>query len=162
MRPRLVAAKRPSGGKRATAYPVARRLPPHPDRAARDARQHDEQHDMSGGRPGRVALVTGATGGLGPAVVRAFLEDGAAVVGTFRDAAAGERARRELGAGDERVVFERADLTDRGVVERLVEGTLARWGRLDYLINVAGGWAGGRPMWETEDDEREGMASANR
>lgn len=82
-------------------------------------------------------------------MVRALLEDGAAVVGTFRDPAAEERARRELGAGDERVALERVDLTERGEVERMVAGTIAQWGRLDYLINVAGAWAGGRPLWET-------------
>ena len=90
-----------------------------------------------------------------------MLDDGVAVVATYRDSAGAERARRDLGASDERVVFERADLTDRDAVERLVAATVARWGRLDYLVNVAGAWAGGRPVWETGDDELERMLSAN-
>ena len=109
----------------------------------------------------RVAVVTGVTGGLGPAVLRAFLDSGAVVVGTYRDSQAAKETRGQIGDADDGLALERVELTDRAEVERLVTTVVDRWDRLDYLINVAGGWAGGKPVWETQDDELERMLSVN-
>jgi NAD(P)-dependent dehydrogenase (short-subunit alcohol dehydrogenase family) len=99
----------------------------------------------------RVALVTGGTGALGQAVTRAFLEAGARVVATYVSAAEAARVRDELGDAAGRLRLEQTDVTDSAAVAALVGRTTSRWGRVDYLLNLVGGFAGGQPLWETDD-----------
>lgn len=94
----------------------------------------------------RAAVVTGATGNLGPAVTRALLTQGAHVALAVRDAAKGESVRLSLGelAGtkeDPRVMVVEADLADRASMDALVDRVMRAWGRLDILANLAGGFA---------------------
>jgi 3-oxoacyl-[acyl-carrier protein] reductase len=88
----------------------------------------------------RSAVVTGATGNLGPAVVRAYLDQGAHVAVAVRDEAKGEALKSELGT-DARLMVVVADPGDRQAMERLVEHVLRAWGRLDILANLVGGYA---------------------
>jgi NAD(P)-dependent dehydrogenase (short-subunit alcohol dehydrogenase family) len=99
----------------------------------------------------RVALVTGGTGALGQAVTRAFLDAGSRVVATYVEDAEAGRVREALGDAAGRLLLERTDVTDGDAVADLVRRTTARWGRLDHLINLVGGFAGGQPLWETDD-----------
>lgn len=78
---------------------------------------------------GRVAFVTGATGGIGQAVVRMMLDAGAQV------AASGRRA---VPFDDPRVLPLTLDVTDEPTVEAAIESCVTRFGRLDYLIHMAG------------------------
>jgi 3-oxoacyl-[acyl-carrier protein] reductase len=78
----------------------------------------------------RVVLITGAAGGLGTALVEAFHADGWCVV-------AGQH-RKAVEMESERVLALPLDVTDAGSVASAVEQGLARWGRLDVLINNAG------------------------
>jgi 3-oxoacyl-[acyl-carrier protein] reductase len=80
---------------------------------------------------GKIALVTGAGGGIGSAIVRALAEAGAQVLAFDRDAAAIEK----LGKDCEPVI---ADLADTAGVNAAVQGVLARHGRIDVLVNNAG------------------------
>jgi len=91
----------------------------------------------------RVVLITGANGGLGRAVTEAFLEAGATVAGVGRGNAPPSGASRFIGLT--------ADLTDPGEAARAVEGALSQAGRLDALIHLAGGFAGGQPVSGTDD-----------
>jgi len=88
----------------------------------------------------RVVVVTGATGHIGPAVTRAYLEQGAHVAVAVRDATKGTALKDEVG-GDERLMVAAADPSDRQAMERLVERVLRGWGRLDVLANLVGGYA---------------------
>jgi len=109
----------------------------------------------------RCVVVTGATGNLGHAVVRAYLEAGAHVAIPVRDAVKGAALRDELGAlagtaDDPTVLIAEAELADRGSMEAFVERVLRAWGRLDVLANLAGGFGTGpaddlariRALWE--------------
>lgn len=80
---------------------------------------------------GSVVLVTGASGGIGHGICRAFLEAGAAVVGQHRTTPIAI-------AATERFAPAEVDITDEAAPAQLVETTLSRFGRLDALINNAG------------------------
>lgn len=81
---------------------------------------------------GRVAIVTGGNSHLGKEIARAFADAGASVVIAARDAERGEAAARELG-----VMYVQTDLAEDASIEACVDATLARFGRLDFLVNNA-------------------------
>jgi 3-oxoacyl-[acyl-carrier protein] reductase len=83
---------------------------------------------------GRVALITGASRGLGRAAAARLLERGATVAVNVRDLARAEATVRELGGSSFAVP---GDLEREGVAESLVERTVAQFGRLDILVNNA-------------------------
>lgn len=84
--------------------------------------------------------MTGATGGLGSAMSRRLLAEGAKVALLARGE---ERARALLraltGEGFADVAIVRADVVDRAALEAARDAVLARWGRVDVLVNAAGG-----------------------
>jgi NAD(P)-dependent dehydrogenase (short-subunit alcohol dehydrogenase family) len=100
---------------------------------------------------GRSVVVTGGAGGLGRAVVGAFLEAGARVAVPFRKAGELERLRGELRLGEEAPLSGALlDLTDEGAVLGWFESVAEDRGGLDVLVNAAGGFEGGAPAHETE------------
>jgi len=86
---------------------------------------------------GRVAIVTGASGGIGKAIARALLGNGAIVVNADRDEEGGERTVQEL-AGLGKISFRKADVSSRESVRVLVDGVLKDYGKIDILVNNAG------------------------
>ena len=108
------------------------------------------------------AVITGATGNLGAAVVRAYLTRGTHVAAAVRDVAKGEALKAALGdlagsSDDPRLLVIEADPSDAGSMESLVERVLRAWGRLDILNNLAGLFKSGsaldadlmRELWES-------------
>jgi NAD(P)-dependent dehydrogenase (short-subunit alcohol dehydrogenase family) len=92
---------------------------------------------------GQVAIVTGGGTGIGKGIAKALAQEGASVVLASRDRATLEASAsdiRALGAAAEVVP---TDVTDEGQVEALFQATLARFGRLDVLINNSGVFDGG-------------------
>jgi NAD(P)-dependent dehydrogenase (short-subunit alcohol dehydrogenase family) len=91
------------------------------------------------GRPldGRVALVAGASKGIGAATAEAFADAGAAVVRAARDAAALEKVAEQIRDRGGRATAVRTDVSDAGSVRHLVEATLDSYGRLDAAFNNA-------------------------
>jgi NADP-dependent 3-hydroxy acid dehydrogenase YdfG len=88
---------------------------------------------------GQSALVTGGSRGLGLMLGRELIASGVSALAICgRDEAALERARQDLTKSGARVLAIRADVTDQGQVENLVETVAAQFGRLDILINNAG------------------------
>jgi NAD(P)-dependent dehydrogenase (short-subunit alcohol dehydrogenase family) len=86
---------------------------------------------------GKVAVVTGGTRGIGLAVVRAYLDEGASVVFCGTNEAGVAKARAALG-GDARCDGVVADLTDLAQGDRLLERAKTRFGGIDILVNNAG------------------------
>ncbi len=84
---------------------------------------------------GKTALVTGATGGLGEGIARAFHKAGATVAVSGRRVELLEKLAAELG---ERVHVVPCDLADRAKVAKLIDEAVAKMGRLDILVNNAG------------------------
>jgi 3-oxoacyl-[acyl-carrier protein] reductase len=83
----------------------------------------------------RTALVTGATGGIGGAIARAFHKQGASVAVSGRQTEKLEKLAAELGT---RVHVLPCDLGDKAAVAGLVDAAIAKLGRLDVLVNNAG------------------------
>jgi NAD(P)-dependent dehydrogenase (short-subunit alcohol dehydrogenase family) len=110
---------------------------------------------------GRLALVAGGTGGLGRAVSLGFLAEGAEVVVTYRREEEIDRLRSSAGKNLPRLHGHRVDVADETAVRELVEGILARHGRLDALVNAVGGYAGGTTLWELETKVLEQMLTLN-
>lgn len=89
---------------------------------------------------GRVALVTGGSRGLGKAMARIYAEHGASVMICSRNAVELEAAASEIGNGlNARVEWMTADLAKRDGAQHVAEEALARLGRVDVLVNNAGG-----------------------
>jgi NAD(P)-dependent dehydrogenase (short-subunit alcohol dehydrogenase family) len=87
---------------------------------------------------GQVVLITGGSRGLGLAMAREFAREGCRLMLCARDAAELDRAAADLGSrGAEAHTFV-CDVGDRSAVARLVEETVAHFGRLDILVNNAG------------------------
>ena len=90
---------------------------------------------MAGRLDGTVALVTGASSGIGEATARALAAQGAAVAVVARRK---DRLDRLAQSVDGRVLAIEADITDRAQAQAAVERTVAELGRLDTLVNNAG------------------------
>ncbi|MDQ3702300.1 MAG: SDR family oxidoreductase [Chloroflexota bacterium] len=86
---------------------------------------------------GKVALVTGGGGGIGEATARLFWEEGARVAVVDNDAGAAQAAAESIDRSGERVLAIGADLAREPEAERAVRETVAHFGRLDVLANVA-------------------------
>jgi NAD(P)-dependent dehydrogenase (short-subunit alcohol dehydrogenase family) len=98
----------------------------------------------------RVAVVTGGSRGIGAGIVRAFLGAGARVAFNGRNPQTGRELVDELGTPDS-LWYCQGSVTETQDVRRLVDGTVARFGKLDILVNNAGGSAALGPIVEIEE-----------
>lgn len=103
---------------------------------------------------GKVALVTGAKGGLGSFVTEAFLSAGATVVGVSRSIQANDFASAGFTAMP-------AELSSGDAARKVAADTIAQFGRLDILVHVMGGFAGGKSVADTDDATFEKMIDLN-
>jgi NAD(P)-dependent dehydrogenase (short-subunit alcohol dehydrogenase family) len=88
---------------------------------------------------GKVVLITGGSKGIGEGCVRVFVEAGSSVVFCARNEAAGQALAADVTArGPGTAVFMKCDVSRVEEVERLVDATVERLGRLDCLVNNAG------------------------
>jgi NAD(P)-dependent dehydrogenase (short-subunit alcohol dehydrogenase family) len=85
----------------------------------------------------KVVLVTGGSGGIGKVTAARFLAEGASVALVDIDQASLDATRDALGSG-ERVLAIQADVSDEADVERYVQSTIDRFGRIDVFFNNAG------------------------
>jgi 3(or 17)beta-hydroxysteroid dehydrogenase len=110
---------------------------------------------MSGRLAGKIAIITGASKGLGEADARVFVREGARVILTDVDRENGEKLAAELG---EMAEFHYHDVRHEAEWEALIGAVVARYGRLDVLVNNAGVVKIGNIETQTEADYRLIMA----
>ncbi len=103
---------------------------------------------------GQAVIVTGAGGGLGAFVTRAFLAAGAAVAGISRSIAPSAFDHPNFYA-------QPGDLISAEGARAAVESAILHLGRVDVLAHVAGGFSGGEPVWETADAVWDHMMNLN-
>jgi NAD(P)-dependent dehydrogenase (short-subunit alcohol dehydrogenase family) len=103
---------------------------------------------------GKIALVTGAKGGLGTFVTESFLAAGAKAIGVSRSIQAADFSHPEF-------VAMPAELSRGDAARKLAEDVVTRFGRIDALVHVMGGFAGGSRVDETDDVTLEKMLDLN-
>jgi NAD(P)-dependent dehydrogenase (short-subunit alcohol dehydrogenase family) len=101
----------------------------------------------------KVVLIAGGTGGLGKAVSRAFLEEDARVIVTYRNPA--EFVASSLPEGHA------VDVTDESATGSLIDSIVAKYGRLDVMVNAVGAYAGGVKLWEMDTKVFDRMLALN-
>jgi 2-deoxy-D-gluconate 3-dehydrogenase len=101
---------------------------------------------------GRVAIVTGGNGGIGLGMARGLIEAGASVVVAARNKEKSAKAAAALG---ERAIAIEVDVANEASVKALVEQTVAKFGRIDILINNAGIAIRKQPETYTLDEWRQ-------
>ncbi|RZS85712.1 SDR family NAD(P)-dependent oxidoreductase [Pigmentiphaga kullae] len=110
----------------------------------------------------KVAVITGPAKGMGRAITLAFAREGCALVLAGRDVAAIEPVAAEARALGVRVRVVRCDLTDAGQTEALGREAEELFGRVDILVNVAGGSGPiGKTGWETTAEEFDDIVGLN-
>ena len=102
----------------------------------------------------QVVLITGATGGLGVAVTQAFLDAGATVAGV-------SRSIQDSAFASPRFHAIPAELSSGEAARAVVDETILRLGRVDTLVHLVGGFAGGASVAETSDATFDRMLDLN-
>ena len=102
----------------------------------------------------RVVIITGAKGGLGTFVTNAFLDAGAQVIGVSRSISSADFPREEFTAMP-------AELTDAASARKLADAVVAKTGRIDALVHLVGGFAGGQSVSDSDDATFDRMINLN-
>jgi NAD(P)-dependent dehydrogenase (short-subunit alcohol dehydrogenase family) len=97
---------------------------------------------------GRVFAIAGVGGGLGPLVAAQLAAAGATLAGSDREQALVDEVGSELGLPAERWDGRAVDLLDEGAARDWCAALLERFGRVDGLLHLVGGWRGGSPLHE--------------
>ena len=96
----------------------------------------------------RVIAIAGVGGGLGPLVARRLFEAGATIAGTGRDQEALDALAADLSLSPERWDGRAVDLLDEDAARAWCAALVERFGRVDGLVHLVGGWRGGQPLQE--------------
>jgi NAD(P)-dependent dehydrogenase (short-subunit alcohol dehydrogenase family) len=110
---------------------------------------------------GKIVVVAGGTGGLGRALSLGFLEEGARAIVTYRKQEEFIGLKNAANAHAGRLEGQVVDVTDEDAVARMIDEVIRQHGRLDALVNAAGGYAGGVNLWEAESKVLEQMLALN-
>jgi NAD(P)-dependent dehydrogenase (short-subunit alcohol dehydrogenase family) len=106
----------------------------------------------------KIVLVTGGTGALGRAITAAFIASDAKVVSSYVIDREIEQLKKESKAVVEVI---KTDVTKEEEVEKLVLSVISKYGRIDVLVNVVGGYLGGKSVSELDEKEWDLMMTMN-
>jgi 3-oxoacyl-[acyl-carrier protein] reductase len=112
---------------------------------------------------GKVAIVTGGGSGFGEGIAKRFAEEGAKIIVNDIDDAGGKRVAGEIekAQGQGSAGYVRADVAKDGEVRALVEACLARFGRLDIMVNNAGVSHRNMPMLDVPEEMVDKILAVN-
>lgn len=106
---------------------------------------------------GRVIVITGATGALGNKTAQAFTQRGHSLALLDNDQNKLDALVRDLNLPDDRLFASVVDLRNEQAVRDSAEAVAAKFGRVNALIHLVGGWTGGKTLPETSADDLNAM-----
>jgi NAD(P)-dependent dehydrogenase (short-subunit alcohol dehydrogenase family) len=109
----------------------------------------------------KIALITGASAGIGREIARAFAEKGAKVVVNGRNREAVEAVVTEINGTGGTALAAPADVSKKEEVQQLVQKATEAFGRIDVLVNNAGGSSGSRTVEGLDEDDWDRVISNN-
>jgi NAD(P)-dependent dehydrogenase (short-subunit alcohol dehydrogenase family) len=109
----------------------------------------------------RVLAITGATGGLGTALVRRLAASDYLIAATYLVPEEARAFEEAVMLDEDRLFLSRVDSTNTEEVESFMRGTAERFGGIDALCCLAGKWAGGRDVVDTDDVRFDRMIDSN-
>src|SRR5215208_6729134 len=104
---------------------------------------------------GRVIAIAGAAGGLGPTVARRLADDGAIIAATDRHQERLDELASELGLPEDRYDGQVVDLLSEDAAREWCQALVERFGQVDALLHLVGGWKGGDPIASTPLEDYE-------
>jgi NAD(P)-dependent dehydrogenase (short-subunit alcohol dehydrogenase family) len=110
---------------------------------------------------GKIAFVTGGTGALGRVVSEAFYTEGASLAITRLHDKENVEPLKALGADPARVMFIKADVTNEDQVKSAFKVATAKFGTIDFLVNIAGGYMGKTPITQLQLKDWDFMMNLN-
>lgn len=111
--------------------------------------------------PESVAVLTGGTGGLGREVAARLAGRGFRLAVTYLVPEEANEVEEKLQLPEDRLLLKRVDTTDGAAVETFMDDVAARFGGINVLACLVGGWAGGRDVEETDDVRFDRMIDLN-
>jgi len=115
---------------------------------------------MSGRLAGKVAIITGGSRGIGEAISRQFVQEGATVIIVGMNSERGNRVAEDLQQSGGKVSFYQADVSQKTAVDAMVSHTVAEHGTVDILVNNAGVHEKA-PFWEESTELWDRMYRVN-
>jgi NAD(P)-dependent dehydrogenase (short-subunit alcohol dehydrogenase family) len=116
---------------------------------------------ITGRLSGAVAIVTGASAGIGEAIAKTFAREGARVAVVSRSAVETARVGAEIEAAGGAAIVLQADVTRTADVTAMVNAVIGRCGAVDILVNAVGGWHHLAPLPDVSDEEWDGIIALN-
>jgi 3-oxoacyl-[acyl-carrier protein] reductase len=110
---------------------------------------------------GQVAIVTGGAAGIGEAVVRRFAEEGVRIALVDKDPDNGNSVVENIKSAGADAIYLQADVGSSADVKEAFRKTDERWGRLDILVNCAGGFFETVPIEDLEEDDWDAILAWN-
>ncbi len=110
---------------------------------------------------GKVAIVTGASSGIGKAIAECYAEHGMKVVCANRNPEKGQATVDAIKAAGGEAIFYQTDMSDVENIKKLIDFTVETYGKLDGIVNNAGIGMGGSPLHEFSIEDYEKITSLN-
>ncbi|HET8792630.1 MAG TPA: SDR family oxidoreductase, partial [Nitrososphaeraceae archaeon] len=107
----------------------------------------------------RIVLVTGGTGALGSSITKAFVESNATVISSYIHEK--EEILIQKSENKSSIQLIKSDITKEEEVERLVSIVMDKYGHIDILVNVVGGYIGAKSIVELDEKEWDLMMTMN-
>lgn len=109
----------------------------------------------------KIVVITGGTGGLGTALIRRLINEDYRLAVTYLLPEEAADFEEKFDVDEDRLILSRVDATNAEAVNTLMKDVADRWGAINGLCALVGGWAGGRDVDETDDVRLERMLDLN-
>ena len=109
----------------------------------------------------KITVITGAVGNLGAATARRFQQAGAKTVLVDRSPDRVREAFKDIADSPDHLLAGGVDLSDAASLDKLIEQTVGKFGRVDVLVNTVGAFRGGKPMHEADPADWDFLFNAN-